>query len=138
MNPALSQEFFFFCEQEQLQRHATLDKNPYCVYGTLNDFWMTNERDIYSAHTNRMKPITARAVTCFVITVFSRCGYFMSLSKYSVVPSSRLLYLGVICDSQKRGEQRLEAEEHRNGASCYDSSHQTIAMTGATDASPQG
>ena len=35
MNPALSQEFRLFCEQEQLQKHATLDKNPYCVYGTL-------------------------------------------------------------------------------------------------------
>ena len=29
MNPALSQEFHLFCEQEQLQKHATLDKNPY-------------------------------------------------------------------------------------------------------------
>ena len=29
----LSQEFHIFCEQEQLQKHATLDKNPYCVYG---------------------------------------------------------------------------------------------------------
>ena len=39
MNPALSQEFHIFCEQEQLQKHATLDKNPYCVYGILiNDF----------------------------------------------------------------------------------------------------
>ena len=36
MNPALSQEFHLYCEQEQLQKHATLDKNPYCVYGTLN------------------------------------------------------------------------------------------------------
>ena len=36
MSPALSQEFHLFCEQEQLQNHATLDKNPYCVYGTLN------------------------------------------------------------------------------------------------------
>ena len=35
MNPALSQELHIFCEQEQLQKHATLDKNPYCVYGTL-------------------------------------------------------------------------------------------------------
>ena len=36
MNPALSQEFHIFCEQEQLQKHATLDEKPYCVYGTLN------------------------------------------------------------------------------------------------------
>ena len=36
MNPALSQEFHLFCGQEQLQKHATLDKNPYYVYGTLN------------------------------------------------------------------------------------------------------
>ena len=35
MNPALSQEFHLFCEQEQLQIHTTLDKNAYCVYGTL-------------------------------------------------------------------------------------------------------
>ena len=39
MNPALSQEFHLFCEQKQLQKHATLDKNPYCVYGTLNMKW---------------------------------------------------------------------------------------------------
>ena len=25
------QEFRLFCEREQLQKHATLDKNPYCV-----------------------------------------------------------------------------------------------------------
>ena len=25
----------FFCQREQLQKHATLDKNPYCVYGIL-------------------------------------------------------------------------------------------------------
>ena len=35
MNPALSQEFHLFCEQEHSQRHANTDKNPYCVYGTL-------------------------------------------------------------------------------------------------------
>ena len=29
-------KFHLFCEQEQLQKHATPDKNPYCVYGTLN------------------------------------------------------------------------------------------------------
>ena len=29
MNPALSQEFHLFCKQEQLQKHATLDKNLY-------------------------------------------------------------------------------------------------------------
>ena len=33
---AVFQEFHLFSEQEQLQKHATLDKNPYCVYGTLN------------------------------------------------------------------------------------------------------
>ena len=35
MNPALSQEFHLFCEQEHPQRHANTDQNPYCVYGTL-------------------------------------------------------------------------------------------------------
>ena len=36
MNPALSQEFHLFCEQEHPQTHPNTDKNPYCVYGTLN------------------------------------------------------------------------------------------------------
>ena len=36
MNPAPSQQFNILCEQDQLQKHATLDKNLYCVYGTLN------------------------------------------------------------------------------------------------------
>ena len=36
MNLALGQEFNIFCEQEQLQQHATLDKNAYYIYGTLN------------------------------------------------------------------------------------------------------
>ena len=35
MNPALSQEFHLFCEQEHPQRHANTNKKPYCVYGTL-------------------------------------------------------------------------------------------------------
>ena len=35
MNPALSQEFHLFWEQEHPQRHANTDKNPNCVYGTL-------------------------------------------------------------------------------------------------------
>ena len=40
MNPALSQEFNLFCEQEHPQRHANTDKNPYCVYGTLELFFV--------------------------------------------------------------------------------------------------
>ena len=36
MNLAHSQEFhLLFCKQEQLRKHPTFDKNPYCVYGTL-------------------------------------------------------------------------------------------------------
>ena len=44
MNPALSQEFNNFCEQEQLQKHATLDKNPYGVYGTLKSVTKSTAR----------------------------------------------------------------------------------------------
>ena len=32
-------KIYFFCEQEQqLQKHPTLDKNSYCVYGTLEGY----------------------------------------------------------------------------------------------------
>ena len=35
MNPALSQEFHLFCEQEQFQKHPTLNKKSYLVPGTV-------------------------------------------------------------------------------------------------------
>ena len=37
MNPALSQQFHLFCEEEHPQKRANTDKNPYCVYGTLKN-----------------------------------------------------------------------------------------------------
>ena len=38
MNPALSEEFNIFCEQDQLQKHATVDRNPYyCAYDALKN-----------------------------------------------------------------------------------------------------
>ena len=48
MNPALSQEFHLFCEQEQL--HATLDKKPYCVYGTLKAGVISTELRYHFSH----------------------------------------------------------------------------------------
>ena len=53
MNPALSQEFHIFREQEQLQKHATLDKNAYCVYGTLNVKNIHTQRNIKGKTTKR-------------------------------------------------------------------------------------
>ena len=50
MNPALSQEFHTFGEQEHLLKYATLDKNPYCVYGTLNGHAGTPEKQRKQQH----------------------------------------------------------------------------------------
>ena len=52
MNPALSQEFHLFCEQEHLQRHANTDKNPYCVYGTLKPPYVIGTVPKLSGHAN--------------------------------------------------------------------------------------
>ena len=44
LHSALSHEFHLFCEQEQLRKHATLDKNPYCVYGILKKRFKAQNR----------------------------------------------------------------------------------------------
>ena len=59
MNPRI----YLFCKPEQLQKHATLDKNPYCVDDTLNcvtPAGTSNELDVHKKwkeNTNRQGAI---------------------------------------------------------------------------------
>ena len=65
----------------------------------LDDFWLTNE--IATQHESPMdQPRAAHSAICLALTIVYKCGYSMSFSKFSLAPSTRLVYLGVICDSQ--------------------------------------
>ena len=65
----------------------------------LDDFWLTNE--IATQHESPMdQPRAAHSAICLALTIVYKCGYAMSFSKCSLAPSTRLVYLGVICDSQ--------------------------------------
>ena len=98
MNPALNQEFRFFCEQVHPQRHSNTDKNPYCVYGTLL-------RVPYTQHG-----------------FLSRVACFWSCScsqKYEILDEGRdLLYFQVLPwhFNFLRGHSLVELTEHDDSA----------------------
>ena len=71
----------------------------------LDDFYIT------TAHFSRAlgpeeQYASARQTTSLALCVFYRAGYFMSVSKCVFEPTTRLVFLGVICDSDL---QRVEA-----------------------------
>ena len=67
----------------------------------LDDFWLTNEKATQHG-SSQVQARAAYSATCLALTVFYKCGYFMSFSKCSLAPPTRRVYLGVICDSQTR------------------------------------
>ena len=67
----------------------------------LDDFWLTNE--VATQHESPVDHARAAYLAiCLALTIFYKCGHSMSFSKCSLAPSTRLVYLGVICDSQAR------------------------------------
>ena len=75
----------------------------------LDDFWLSNRRD--SQHdTSAEQAKAAHESLCLALTIFYRCGYFMSLKKCSLQPTTRLIFLGVVCDTALR---RFEVPESK-------------------------
>ena len=67
----------------------------------LDDFWMSNfrvTRDL--SPTGQQK--AAREAMAFALTVFYHCGYFIAFPKYSLNPTTDLIFLGVGCDTAQR------------------------------------
>lgn len=54
----------------------------------------------------------AEAAANFVLEVLYEAGYFVSVKKCKLAPTSRLVFLGIICDS---GLRRFEAPEDKLG-----------------------
>ena len=67
----------------------------------LGDFWMSNFRATKLLSTVQQRE-AAREVASLALTVFYQCGYFMSIGKCVLEPTTRLVLLGIICDSEVR------------------------------------
>ena len=64
----------------------------------LDDFWMTNSRATRDLNPTGQKN-AAREAAALALTIFYRCGYFVAFPKYSLEPTTDLIFLGVGYDT---------------------------------------
>ena len=81
----------------------------------IDDFYVTNFRSTRLLEPNQQF-VAAQAAASSVLDVLHQAGYFISISKCELTPSTRLVFLGIICDTvQCRFEapsDKLEKLEH--------------------------
>ena len=81
----------------------------------IDDFYVTNFRSTRFLEPNQQF-VAAQAAASLVLDVLYQEGYFISISKCEFTPSTRLVFLGIICDTaQCRFEapaDKLEKLEH--------------------------
>lgn len=64
----------------------------------IDDFYLTNFRS--TRHLESGEQLNAaQAVAYLALDVFYRAGYLISVSKCELEPTTRLVFLGIICDS---------------------------------------
>ena len=73
----------------------------------LDDFWMSNFQATKTQSPAQQRE-AAREVASLALTIFYQCGYFMSITKCVLEPTTRLVFLGIICDTEAR---RFEVPE---------------------------
>ena len=76
---------------------------------TRGDFCMSNFRATKTQLPAQRRE-AVREVASLALTVFCQCGYFMSIAKCVLEPTTRLVFLGIICDTEAR---RFEVPEDR-------------------------
>lgn len=71
------------------------------VLAWIDDFYITN-----FSSTQHLAPEqqfeAAQAAAYLALAVFYRAGYFMSIPECVIVPTTRIVFLGVVCDSELR------------------------------------
>ena len=67
----------------------------------IDDFYLSNFRSTKSG-TPQAQFRAAQAATYLALSVFYKAGYFMSASKCVLTPTTRLVFLGVVCDTTLR------------------------------------
>ena len=71
----------------------------------IDDFYVTNFRSTRLLEPNQQF-VAAQAAASLVLDVLYQAGYFISISKSELTPSTRLVFLGIICDT---AQYRFEA-----------------------------
>ena len=74
----------------------------------LDDFWMSNFQATKTQSPAQQRE-AAREVASPALTVFYQCSYFMSITKCVLEPTTRLVFLGIICDTEARSSGRQVA-----------------------------
>ena len=81
----------------------------------IDDFYVTNFRSTRLLEPNQQF-VAAQAAASLVLDVLYQAGYFIPISTCELTPSTRLIFLGIICDTvQCRFEApaaKLEKLEH--------------------------
>ena len=79
------------------------------VLAWIDDFYLTNFRS--TRHLEHKEQFQAAQVASYLaMSVFYRAGYFMSTVKCELIPTTRLVFLGVVCDSAL---QRFEVPQDK-------------------------
>ena len=65
----------------------------------LDDFWMSNFQATKTQSTAQQRE-AAMEVASLALTNFYRCGCFMLIAKCVLEPTTRLVFLGIICDTE--------------------------------------
>ena len=108
-----SEPFIYASLSEAVARYLRSQDVPVLTW--INNFYVTNFRSTRLRAPNQQF-VAAQAAASLVLDVLYQAGYFISISKCELTPSTRLVFLGIICDTvQRRFEapaDKLEKLEH--------------------------
>ena len=108
-----SAPFIYASLSEAVARYLRSRDVPVLTW--IDDFYVTNFRSTRLLEPNQQF-VAAQAAASLVLDVLYQAGYFISISKCELTPSTRLVFLGIICDTaQCRFEapaDKLEKLEH--------------------------
>ena len=108
-----SAPFIYASLSEAVARYLRSQDVPVLTW--IDDFYVINFRSTRLLEPNQQF-VAAQAAASLVLDVLYQAGHFISISKCELTPSTRLVFLGIICDTaQCRFEapaDKLEKLEH--------------------------
>ena len=75
----------------------------------LDDLWMSNFQATKTQSPAQQRE-AAREIASLALTIFYQCDYFMSIAKCVLEATTRLVFLGIICDTEARRFEVLECK----------------------------
>ena len=108
-----SAPFIYASLSEAVARYLRSRDVPVLTW--IDDFYVTNFHSTQFLEPNQQF-VAALAAASLVLDVLYQAGYFISISKYELTPSTRLVFLGIICDTAQCHSEaqadKLEKFEH--------------------------